>query len=376
MPRPDTRSFSLKCLTIACLLAGANSATVAQTSPSPSDSAQLQSRIIGGEPTRIAQVPATVALLRRARVELDGDLFQAQFCGGTLIAERWILTAAHCVVDSQGNTTTASSLLVLSGSTSLEQPTNQPISVVRVISHPEYQNVEQGRDIALLQLETDTVATPVPLDDQPVGLNEPAFIAGWGAVDIGRADRGQSFPKQLRGTFVNMTPGASCGTAFPVYLGFTDDANVCAGVVGGGKDSCQGDSGGPLYRVDPTSNRVTAITGITSWGVSCGLAENPGVYTNVGSYADWIREQLSPFNVQLPSRAQNDNTGLDNNLNAGALPSPGSQLEPSNDGTAAVSSSDEEDGSFFSGRLGLTMIAFLTLLLAHRHFKTKRPDAL
>lgn len=249
-------------------------------------------RIVGGAPTGIELVPATVALLRSARVNLDGNLFQAQFCGGTAIADQWILTAAHCVLDVFGRPQAPSEILVLAGSEDLDNPINQPIEVEQIIAHPDYRSVELGSDIALLRLSTAVTTTPIALDTAPILLNDLAFIAGWGAIDAIGDERGQSFPKLLRGTFVNMTPGDQCAVLFPEYSDYANSTMVCAGVPEGGRDSCQGDSGGPLYRVDASGTAVTALSGITSWGISCGLAETPGIYTNVSAYIDWIQTNL------------------------------------------------------------------------------------
>lgn len=259
----------------------------------------LTPRIVGGAPTDIQLVPATVALLRSARVNLDGNLFQAQFCGGTVIAEQWVLTAAHCVIDLFGNPQEPSEIMVLAGSEDLDNPINQPIEIQQIITHPDFRSVELGSDIALLRLSTSVTVQPIALDTQVTSLNDRAFIAGWGAIDAIGDETNQSFPKLLRGTFVDMTPGDQCATLFPEYADYANSTMICAGVPEGGRDSCQGDSGGPLYRV--AGNSVTALSGITSWGISCGLAETPGIYTNVSSYIDWIQTNLSSAIIEPPA---------------------------------------------------------------------------
>lgn len=366
-PSMDTRGMRKALKISGVLLAAAMSSTLfAAENSQPNLSGQIQPspRIIGGFQTSIDQVPATVALLKTSRVELDGDLFQAQFCGGTVIASRWILTAAHCVIDLQGIQTSPESLLVLTGSSDLDNPVNQPIPVVNIIAHPEYRSVERGRDIALLQLEYDSLVEPIAIDTLPVELDGTALIVGWGAVNSPQEDgRSQSFPKQLRGAIVNTTPGDECGRLYPDYNGYTDATTLCAGIPDGGRDSCQGDSGGPLYRINNAENRIAAVTGITSWGISCGVATNPGIYTNVSAYTAWIQGNIRSLAQTQPApQPVND----DSPSTSISTTSPSTiNTSPNNNAVASSVSNDDDDqfDNVFSGASWGSLLPLFALLI-------------
>ena len=343
-----------------CVVAAMASGTVLADTTSDGVPA-LTPRIVGGQPTTIERIPATVALLRSARVFFDGDLFNAQFCGGTVIAARWVLTAAHCVLDGDGQIADPDSILVLSGSTDLANPVNQPIPVTNIIPHAEYRRVELGRDIALIELAYEAMVEPARINTEAIGIDELAFIAGWGAVDTPVNGLGQSFPTGLRGTFVNMSDGSTCGSRFPDYNGFTDETNLCAGVPEGGRDSCQGDSGGPLYRVEGAENQITSISGITSWGIGCGAAENPGIYTNVASYVDWIRT-----NTTLDPQAVRGTPDSDAGSTSSTLPAVVSEPIAADDDPDTTASSDDDNDNVLGGIHWAMLLAIAGLLVYRR----------
>jgi len=118
---------------------------------------------------------------------------------------------------------------------------------------------------------------------QPIALTsvEPsagalAVVSGWGTLTAG----GSTLPSQLQAVEVYITSRAACNSAYAQYGGITVNM-ICAGVTGGGKDACQGDSGGPLVVGEK-------LVGIVSWGLSCALADYPGVYSNVATLKDFV----------------------------------------------------------------------------------------
>ncbi|MFZ4655793.1 MAG: S1 family serine peptidase [Caldilineaceae bacterium] len=240
--------------------------------------------IVGGDP-----VPDPNPYVWQVRLTITTT--QGIFtCGGSVISERWVLTAAHCVAgDFQ-----VTGVEVIVGRRTLSQ--TQPVDrfpVRTVISHAEYVDVRTGHDIALLELDRaipDAAAYRVPLmtpvlDRALVATGTVATITGWGHMI---PQNPQSAPDTLRFVEVPVVDNAQCQN---VYNAFNDgwtirDSMVCAGVPQGGKDSCQGDSGGPM--VIPDGNGGYWQNGIVSGGEGCALPGVPGVYTRVAAFVDWI----------------------------------------------------------------------------------------
>jgi len=240
------------------------------------DDEEMEYGITGKTEEPVGAQPWMVAL-----VEDGYDASESQFCGGTLIAPQWVLTAAHCIED-----TVASEMDVVIGRHELSSNQGERIDVDRLVPHPQY---SEFHDIALIHLVRPATAGQVidlvtavneQLDDAPA----TAHMSGWGIIP----ERGDEFsPDGLHGVDIPIVTQSQCRAAYGEDI---DGTVLCAGLEQGGADSCSGDSGGPL--VVPNGGGW-ALAGVVSWGDGCGLPGKYGVYTRVASYDAWIAGYLN-----------------------------------------------------------------------------------
>ncbi|MFN3217005.1 MAG: trypsin-like serine protease [Acidimicrobiales bacterium] len=238
-------------------------------------------RVVGGETIALRQAPWQVALLFTGATGID-----AQFCGGSVIHPRWVLTAAHCVSD-RGETVAAADIRIGDGVTDLERiRPRRRIAVERIIVHPDWLDGERV-DLALIELARPVRFTdPIALDRRrvtPSGME--GWVSGWGstAADLAGGTQEPSYPRFLQGGTVEVLagPGEPCGRYRSIY---DETEHICAadpGVV----DTCQGDSGGPLALL---RNDQWVLSGVSSFGVGCGRPAFPGVYARVATHVRWI----------------------------------------------------------------------------------------
>ena len=277
--------------------------SAALTAPPLVSAQDVEPRIVGGTTAEAGDYPWQVAVLKKQGTSL---FF---ICGGTLIADKRVVTAAHCTSGSAG------SLKVLVGTQRLSTG-GSVLDVSSYADHPSYSSSTDRFDAAVLELATSGVAAGGQTlsligeegsgDDALWAPGKLLAISGWGATS-----EGGSVTDQLREAQVPRVADSTCGQSDFYGSAFDPATMVCAGPAAGGVDTCQGDSGGPLAastqdplpvsQNDPSQWR---LAGITSWGQGCARAKKPGVYTRVAAPAirNWILGTTPLFQLSvLPS---------------------------------------------------------------------------
>lgn len=234
--------------------------------------------IVGGRNARQGELPWQVSV----------RYYNSHFCGGIIMNDQWIITAAHCVKGDRPST-----LRVVVG----EHDRSRSSSASRVIHgvsgifvHEQYDTAASyDADIALLKLSSrinfnDDVQPACPPQRNNLYVGDVSTVSGWGALRSGS----NSLPSILQTVNVPVTSNQVCRN---VMRNTITEGMVCAGNIPEYEfDSCQGDSGGPL--VVKNANSRFEIVGVVSWGYGC-ASGTPGVYARVSHYLDWINQKVA-----------------------------------------------------------------------------------
>ncbi len=251
--------------------------------------------IVGGQEASPGEWPWQVALVKKAN---GADLYNGQFCGGTIVAADWVITAAHCV---EGRTTGYFDIVAGIHNLGSPDPNFQRRTISQIIKHPGWNPSTFDNDIALLKLaspiaERNASGGTLPIKYAKLVPGNVGDLAGKNVTVTGWGNRaanppgGNDYPTKLYEVVLSVATNAACKMYYNEPGEITDNM-LCAGATG--KDSCQGDSGGPLVH---NNNGTWQLAGVVSWGVGCA---NPaknflGVYARVSRYVDWIKSYVSP----------------------------------------------------------------------------------
>jgi secreted trypsin-like serine protease len=237
-------------------------------------------RIVGGHDTTIAAHPWQVAIVAAG---IPNNL--AQFCGGSIIAPRWVLTAAHCVDGG----TKPEQISILTGTASLLSE-GKRIDIVAggILINKDWDLDTHEADIALLHAKEDlggkAISGPKPDSDEKDG--QDLVITGWGGLDWKQNPPRTNILQEAPVKFISRD---LCNQKVS-YNHRVTNSMFCAGdYVNGGFDSCGGDSGGPAAT---SSSPDARLVGIVSWGDEhCGEPKKPEIYTRASQFIPWLRDK-------------------------------------------------------------------------------------
>jgi secreted trypsin-like serine protease len=265
-------------------------------------------RVVGGSATTIEEYPWQAAVVRSAADFPGDDAHERQFCGGSLISPSIVLTAGHCVYDTDGDCNSIGGIDVClpsdPGGDGTKRPEPDDIDVVLGVTtlstaatenqhlvqdvsiHPSFDNDTLQNDVGYLVLATPVTLSPTVQTIDLAGDDEaPVWapgvfqdVSGWGYTE-----EGGDTVDSLRAASVPIVADTTCDDP-GVYGGLFDETTmVCAGFLEGEVDTCNGDSGGPLEA--PLEGGGYRLVGITSWGFGCAQPDAPGVYTRIAQAA-------------------------------------------------------------------------------------------
>uniref|UniRef100_A0A8C1AG67 trypsin n=1 Tax=Cyprinus carpio carpio TaxID=630221 RepID=A0A8C1AG67_CYPCA len=196
------------------------------------------------------------------------------FCGGSLISEYWVVSAAHCYMSRLEVRLGEHNIAVNEGS-------EQFISSEKVIYHPNHDYWTLDSDIMLIKLSKPATLNqyvqPVALPSGCAADGTMCRVTGWGNTMSSTADS-----NKLQCLEIPILSDRDCNNSYP---GMITNTMFCAGYLEGGKDSCQGDSGGPVVCNGQ-------LQGIVSWGYGCAEKNHPGVYGKVCMFSQWIADTM------------------------------------------------------------------------------------
>ncbi|XP_052866926.1 trypsin-1-like [Anopheles cruzii] len=234
-------------------------------------------RIVGGIDALPGEFPSIVSVQRVILI------LSAHVCGGSILNNFWVITAAHCITESPAGANFA--IWAGTHDVSATEGTRQTIAVASHTVHPEYLGGVNPSDIAVMRMASPLTYTafiqPITLPTVGSTPTGAVTLAGWGSTGGAIPLPANILQKATKPLITYAECEAAAGADSP--LGPT---NICTGPLTGGVSACSGDSGGPLYRI---IGNVHEQVGIVSWGwIPCGTVGFPSVYVGLSHYIPWV----------------------------------------------------------------------------------------
>ncbi|KAM9351926.1 serine protease 33 [Symphorus nematophorus] len=263
-------------------------------------------RVVGGAEATYGSHPWLVSLQNR----------RSHFCGGAILTDRWIMTAAHCFTSLSKEFLSGVRVVVGEFDQRVDDEEEQVFLIKSVSVHEKYHHaLPMSYDIALLELDDfirlGARVHPIclPLPDESIPPETSCIVGGWGRV----REKGR-LPAVLREVQLDLVDPAKCKYVLQTVKSSILNQKparpqqamtvLCAGPERGGRDACQGDSGGPLVCPAGSDSGHWVALGVTSWGKGCGRSwgnnssrppsrrGSPGVFTDVRLLLPWIKRKL------------------------------------------------------------------------------------